>query len=81
MDEYSEHKKAKGVNKNIVERICHSEYKDVLLNMESMMHSMIRIQSKNHRIGTYEFNKISSSGFDDKIYILINRYEGLTLEY
>ena len=81
MDEYSEHKKAKGVNKNIVERIRHSEYKDVLLNMESMMHSMIRIQSKNHRIGTYEFNKISSSGFDDKIYILINRYEGLTLEY
>ena len=27
----SEHKKAKGVNKNVVERISHSEQKDVLL--------------------------------------------------
>ena len=27
-----EHNKAKGVNKNVVSRINHSEYKDVLLN-------------------------------------------------
>ena len=28
----SEHEKAKGVNKNVIPRIRHSEYKDVLLN-------------------------------------------------
>ena len=30
---------------------------------------MNRIQNKDHRIGTYEINKISLSCFDDKIYI------------
>ena len=29
---------------------------------------MIRIESKDHRIGIYEINKISLSCFDDKIY-------------
>ena len=28
----SEHKKAKGVNKNVVTTISHNEYKDILLN-------------------------------------------------
>ena len=40
---------------------------------------MNRIQSKNHRIRTYEINKISLSCFDDKIYILNNGYVGLAL--
>ena len=40
---------------------------------------MKRIQSKNHRIGTYEINKIYLSCFDDKIYILNNGYNGLSL--
>ena len=30
---------------------------------------MNRNQSKDHRIGTYEINKISLSCFDDKIFI------------
>ena len=30
---------------------------------------MNRIQSKHHRIGTHEINKILLSCFDDKIYI------------
>ena len=32
-------------------------------------HKMKRIQSKLHRIGTYNVCKISLSCFDDKIYI------------
>ena len=32
IDDISEHKKAKGVNKNVVATISHREYKDVLLN-------------------------------------------------
>ena len=45
-------KKAKGVNRNIVATISHNEYKDVLLNKKCLRHSMIRIQSKDHKIGT-----------------------------
>ena len=32
VDDSSEHKKAKSVNKNVVEKITHSEYKGVLFN-------------------------------------------------
>ena len=42
---------------------------------------MNRIQGKDHRIGTYQINKISLSCFDDKIYINNNGYEGLALGY
>ena len=31
---------------------------------------MKRIQSKKHKIGTYEINKISLSCFDDKRFVL-----------
>ena len=31
---------------------------------------MKRIQSKKHKIGTYEINKISLSCFDDKQFVL-----------
>ena len=33
-------------------------------------HKMRRIQAKNHKIGTYEIDKISLSCFDDKRFIL-----------
>ena len=42
---------------------------------------MNRIQSKDHRIGTYEINKISFSCFGDKICIQNNGYDGLALGY
>ena len=65
----SEHKKAKGVNRNVVATISHNEYKDVLFNNKCLRHSMNRIQSKDHTIGTYEINNISLFCFDDKKYI------------
>ena len=40
---------------------------------------MNRIQSKNHRKGTYEINKISLFYLDDKIYIQNNGYDVLGL--
>ena len=36
----SGHKKAKGVNKDVVATISHNEYKDVLLNNKCIRHSM-----------------------------------------
>ena len=81
VNDNSEHKKAKGVNRNAVTAISHNEYKDVLLNKKYLKHSMNRIQSKDHEIGTYEINKISLSCFDDKIYIQNNGYNGLAHGY
>ena len=44
----------------------HNEYKDALLNNKCIRHSINTIQSKTHRIGTYDINKVSLSCFDDK---------------
>ena len=55
--------------------------KDVLLNNKYMRHSMNIIPSTDHRIGTYDVNKILSSCFDDKIYIQIYRYDGLAFNF
>ena len=46
VDYSSEHKKAKGVNRNAVAAISHNEYKDVLLNQKRLRHLMNRIQAK-----------------------------------
>ena len=58
------------MNKNVVATTGHNEYKDVLLNNKCIRHSINRIQSKDHRKGTYEISKISLSCFDDKIHII-----------
>ena len=42
---------------------------------------MKRIQSKLHRIGTYEVCKISSSCFDDKRYVFDNGVNTLAYFY
>ena len=35
-----------------------NEFKDILFNKKIMRHKMKRIQSKMHKLGTYEINKI-----------------------
>ena len=57
--------KAKGDKK-----IKHKNFVDVLFNKTVIRHSMKRIQSKLHRIGTYDVCKISLPCFDDKRHIL-----------
>ena len=49
--------------------------------MYKTLNSINRIQSKNHKIGIYENNKISLSCFDDKIYIQNNGCGKLALGY
>ena len=46
------------------------KFKDVLFNEKAIRHKMKRIQSKKHKLGTYEIDKISLSCFDDKRYVL-----------
>ena len=60
-----EYNTAKGVS--IVTRF--DKFKDVLLNEKTIRHKMKRIQSKKHKLGTYEIDKISLSCFDDKRYV------------
>ena len=56
-DDNNEYGKAKGVHRNVVATRSHN----VLFNNKYLRHSMNRNQSKDHRIGTYEINKISLS--------------------
>ena len=58
--------KAKGVN----EKKNHKDFVDVLFNRKMIRYNMKRIQSRLHRIGTYNACKISLSYFDDKRYVL-----------
>ena len=54
-------------------------FKDVLFDEKIMRHKMKRIQSKKHKLGTYEIDKKSLSCFDYKRYVLDvrNLYAGL----
>ena len=81
VNDNSEHKKANGANRNVVATISDDEYKDVFLNIKCLRHSVTKIQSKGHKIGTNEINKISLSCFDDKIYIQNNGCDELALGY
>ena len=66
-----EHKKAKGVKKNVVKNeIKHQNYLEVLYNGKTMYHQMNTIRSESHQINSYHLNKVSLSPFDDKRYIL-----------
>ena len=74
-------KKAKGVNKNFAKNMGHKEFVDALFNKIIMRYNMKRIQSKLHRIGTYDVCKISLSCFDDKRYILDDGINSLAYFY
>ena len=54
------------------------KFKDVLFNKKIIRHKMKRIQSKKHKLGTYEIAKISLSCFDDKRYVLDDEVYTLT---
>ena len=55
------------------------KFKDVLFNEKIIRHKMKRIQSKKHKLGTYEIGKISLSCFNNKRYVL---HDGIrTLAY
>ena len=51
-----------------------NKFKDVLFNKKIIRHKMKRIQSKKHKLGTYEIDEISLSCFDNKRYVLDDRF-------
>ena len=50
-----------------------NKFKDVFFNKTFIKHKMKRIESKKHKLGTYEIEKISLSCFDNKRYVLDDR--------
>ena len=52
-----------------------------MLNNKCFRNLINRIQSKDHRIVTYDMDKMPLSCFDNKIYIQNNGYNGLALGY
>ena len=49
VDDNSEHKKERDVNKNVVSTIRYNEYDDVFFNENYLRDSMNSIQTKDHR--------------------------------
>ena len=63
-------KTAKGIKKNIIKQnLKHQDYKETLFEKKQMHHKMKTIRSQNHKLGSYEINKVSLSCYDDKRYI------------
>ena len=65
-DDGKESNIAKGVN--IATKF--NKFRDTLFNKKVLRYKMKRIQSKKHKLGTYEISKISLSCFDDKRFAL-----------
>ena len=55
-----ESKKAKYINKNVVDdELKHQDYKNVLFNRSYVRHKMNTIHSKSHNIGSYKIHNNS----------------------
>jgi hypothetical protein len=66
-----EHKKCKGVKKNVVKKsITHDDYKDCLFTKREQMRQMNVIRSHLHDMYTEEVNKVALSSEDDKRVIM-----------
>ena len=59
-----ESKKAKDINKNVVDdELGYEDYKNTFFNISYMRHWKNRIQTKYHNTGSYSINKISLSSW------------------
>ena len=68
--EIENHKTAKGIKKNVIERdLQHSDYLSCLQKNNMIRHKMKGIRSEYHQVSSYQFIKISLSCYDDKRYI------------
>lgn len=66
----SDAKKAKGVQKSIIQKLDHTDYRNCLFNMQRMEHSFYAIRSFSHQLYTVKQRKYTLSCYDDKRYLL-----------
>ena len=70
-DEADEHKKCKGIKKNVVKKtITHEDYKKCLFTKTEYHRKMNVIRSRHHNVYTEEINKVALSAEDDKRVIM-----------
>ena len=73
-EDSTEHKRSKGVRKNVVQNhITHTDYKDCLFSGREQMRTMNIIKSHFHNIYTEKLNKVVLSAEDDKRVIMNDR--------
>jgi len=66
-----EHKRCKGVKKNVVKNnITHQDYKNCLFSGRHQYSKMNTIRSRKHQLYTEEINKVALSAQDDKRIVL-----------
>ena len=71
MDEGEEHKKCKGIKKQVVATsIKHEDYKTCLTTGKEQLRKQNILRSYEHEVFTEEVNKVALSALDDKRYIL-----------
>jgi len=64
-------KKAKGVKRSVIKQsLQHAQYRNALFNNERYYHINKGFRSYNHELFSIKQNKVSLSGYDDKLYIL-----------
>ena len=74
----NEMKTCKGVNKAVRDHeLKYSMFKDSLLDEKIFRNHMLRIQSKNHELYTFDVDKVSLSPFDDKRWVLDDKINTL----
>ena len=67
MDNGGSDKKAKGTKKCVIKRrLKFNDYKDCLLNNETILKSQQRFKSERHDVCTEEINKIALNSNNDK---------------
>ena len=71
-------KKGKSTHKGHNSFISNSQFYDSFFNKKNFRHKMRGIKSTKHKLFTYENNKVSTSCFDDKRYILFDRINTLS---
>ena len=77
-----DHKKVKGVRKNVVKKsITHEDYKNCLFTKQEQSRRMNVIRSYHHEIFTEEVNKVALSCDDDKRVILEDGISTLAYGY
>ena len=74
-------KKTKGINNKVFKNMAHEEYENALFVKKQTTHQIKRIQSKSHQLGKFKINKISQSGFDNKLYIPDHRIKTIAYRH
>ena len=79
VEDNAEYKKAKGVKKSVVKRCKFQEYYDCLFKDINIYKQQCTIRSVNHQIYTTKQNKLAFNSHDDKVHLLPDGINTLSL--